>query len=100
MTPEDWSARNAKSLTVFLNGDAITEPGPRGERVTDDSFLLLFNAAERDVDFTIPAASYAGQWAHELDTAEPLRTPQELDRVKPGDVLTLASRSMRVLRRA
>jgi isoamylase len=100
MTPGDWSAGNAKSLAVFLNGDAITEPGPRGERVTDDCFLLLFNAADRDVDFTIPAASYAGQWAHELDTAEPLRAPHELARVKPGDVLTLASRSMRVLRQA
>ena len=40
----------AKSLEVFLNGDAITEPGPRGERIRDDSFLLLFNAHHEDRD--------------------------------------------------
>jgi isoamylase len=100
MTDEDWAAGFAKSLAVLLNGDAISEPGPHGERLTDDSFLLLFNAAEHDVNFTIAPASYGEQWAHELDTAEPLRTPSELARVKHGDVVTLASRSMRVLRRA
>jgi glycogen operon protein len=100
MTDEDWAAGFAKSLAVFLNGDAITEPGPRGERVTDDSFLLMFNAAEHDVYFTIPPASYGDQWAHELDTADPLRTPAELTPVKPGDAVTLTSRSMRVFRRA
>jgi isoamylase len=100
MTDEDWAADFAKSLAVFLNGDAISEPGPRGERLTDDSFLLLVNAAEHDVYFTIPPASYGEQWAHELDTAEPLRVLAELAPVKPGDAITLTSRSMRVLRRA
>jgi isoamylase len=100
MTDQDWAAGFAKSLMVFLNGDAISEPGPRGERVTDDCFLLLFNAAEHDLDFTIPAASYAEQWVHELDTAEPLRGTSDLAPVKPGDVFTLTSRSMRLLRRA
>jgi isoamylase len=100
MTDEDWAAGFAKSLAVFLNGDAISEPGPSGERVTDDSFLLLFNAAEHDVHFTVPPASYGEQWAHELDTADPVRAPAVLAPVKPGDGITLTSRSMRVLRRA
>jgi glycogen operon protein len=100
MTDEDWAAGFAKSLAVLLNGDAITEPGPRGERVTDDTFLLLFNAAEHDLDFTIPQASSGEQWVHEVDTAEPLPGSSEQSPVKAGDVLTLVSRSMRVLRRA
>ena len=37
-----------------LNGEAITEPDPRGEPITDDSFLLLFNASENDLEFTLP----------------------------------------------
>src|ERR1039458_724530 len=37
MTDDDWSAGFAKSLTVFLNGNAISEPDPRGERIRDDS---------------------------------------------------------------
>jgi len=99
MTDDDWAAGFAKSLAVFLNGDAISEPGPHGERETDDSFLLLFNAAEHDVDFTIPAAGYGEQWAQELDTAEPIPAPSELGLVKHGDAVTLVSRSLRVLRR-
>src|SRR6202012_4688234 len=43
MTDNDWQTGYARSLTVFLNGEAITEPGPRGDTVRDDSFLLLFN---------------------------------------------------------
>src|ERR1700678_3014516 len=38
MTGDDWDAGFTKSLTVFLNGDAITEPGRRGEPIKDDSF--------------------------------------------------------------
>ena len=100
MADEDWGAGFAKSLTVFLNGDAISEPGRHGERVTDDSFLLLFNGAEHDLDFTIPAAGDGEQWVHELDTAEPARGASDPAPVKPGDVVTLSSRSMRLLRRA
>ena len=39
MTDDDWEVGYARSLAVFLNGDAITAPGPRGERIVDDSFL-------------------------------------------------------------
>jgi len=42
---------------VFLNGAAITEPDPRGERIKDESFLLLFNASELDLEFTIPRSA-------------------------------------------
>src|SRR6516162_4394959 len=58
MTEDDWEAGFAKSLTVFLNGEAISEPDQRGERIRDDSFLLLFNASEQDLEFTVPPASY------------------------------------------
>ena len=47
-------AASARSLAVFLNGDGIPEPDARGQRVTDDSFLLCFNAHYDDIDFTMP----------------------------------------------
>ena len=43
-------------MMVFLNGDAITEPGPRGEPVRDDTFLILLSAHSEPVTFTLPAA--------------------------------------------
>ncbi len=99
MTDEDWEAGFAKSLTVFLNGDALSEPDRRGGRVRDDSFLLLFNASELDLDFTLPAPRYGELWVTVLDTAEPAE-PQEPAPVKSGDEVAVRSRSVQVLRRA
>ena len=32
---------------MFLNGEEIAAPDEQGERILDDSFLLLFNAQPR-----------------------------------------------------
>ncbi len=100
MTEADWAADFAKSVAVFLNGAAISEPDMRGERITDEEFLLLFNAAEHGVEFTIPPATYGDKWLLELDTADPLPPPGDPEIVKSGDAVTLSSRSLRLLRRA
>ena len=84
MTDDDWAAGFAKSLTVFLNGDAITEPDPRGERIRDDSFLLLFNASELDLEFTVPPQRYGEQWVKVLDTALPLSAVPDAARGQAG----------------
>ena len=68
MTDDDWEAGFAKSLAVFLNGDAITEPDRRGERVRDDTFLLLFNADSQPAWFTLPAEDFGHRWEVVLDT--------------------------------
>ncbi len=60
----------ARSLGVFLNGDAISSPGPQGERITDQSFYAMFNASESDLDVTLPDANYGEQWVRIIDTAE------------------------------
>ncbi|HXW43139.1 MAG TPA: glycogen debranching protein GlgX [Streptosporangiaceae bacterium] len=99
MTDADWDTEYAKSLAVFLNGEGITEPGPHGEPITDDSFLLLINAAEQAVEFTIPAPGYAEQWITVLDTADPWPAG-EPQAVKAGDTLLLDEHSLRVLQRA
>jgi len=99
MTGEDWDAGFAKSLTVFLNGQAITEPDRRGERIADDSFLLLFNASEHDVVFAIPPRRYGSRWTTVLDTALPRAEPEDGSTVKPGDMTTVINHSLQLLRR-
>jgi isoamylase len=69
MTDADWGASYAKSLAAFLNGDAISEPDPRGGKITDASFLLLFNAHSKPLTFTLPEAGYAAGWEVIIDTA-------------------------------
>ena len=56
---------------MFLNGDAISEPDPRGERITDDRFLLLFNAGADTVTFTLPEGRYGADWQVYIDTCGP-----------------------------
>jgi isoamylase len=96
MTGEDWEVGHAKALTVFLNGDEITEPDRRGQPIRDSSFLLLFNASELDLDFMIVPAEFGEGWEKVLDTAEPATTGGY---AKPGDQLTVINRSMQLFQR-
>ena len=66
----DWRD-GGKSLAVFLNGDKISEPDPRGERITDDRFLLLFNAEAETVSFNLPGVRYGREWEVVIDTFGP-----------------------------
>jgi len=97
MTDADWQAGSAKSLAVFLNGDAISEPDWRGQPIRSHSFLLLFNASELDLEFTLPAPRYGALWSKVLDTAAPLISAQGVTVVRPGDVIGVPSRSVQVL---
>jgi isoamylase len=104
MTDDDWTAGFAKSMTVFLNGDGISELDARGQRVRDDSFLLLFNASESDLKFAIPPARYGEGWARVIDTSAPQQPGTGADpageaTVRPGDTIQVCSRSLQVLRR-
>jgi isoamylase len=96
MTDADWHNGYAKSLAVFLNGDAITEPDRRGRRITDSSFLLFFNAHHEVIRFTIPK-DFGDLWTTEIDTAVPIAVDQRVSRA--GEAVPVAGRSVRVLRR-
>jgi glycogen operon protein len=84
MTQEDWEAGYVQSLAVYLNGEAITEPDPRGGRIIDDTFLLLFNANSDPLTFTLPEASLATRWEAVIDTssAKPSRRLHATGEVK------------------
>lgn len=68
MTDEEWTNAFVKALTISLNGSAIDEPGPRGEQVMDDDFIIMCNASEQDLEFALP------QWAQELNWYQVINT--------------------------
>src|SRR5690606_15033683 len=70
MDAEAWNTWYAKSVAVFINGEAIEEPDERGRRIVDDSFLLLINADASDLTFALPEASYGATWQVALSTDE------------------------------
>jgi isoamylase len=98
MTDNDWHTGYARSLGVFLNGDAITEPGPRGDTVRDQSFLLLFNAHREPVTFVLPGRRFGDAWDALIDTAS---TPGDSTiTYQAASSVVLAGRSVMILRGA
>jgi isoamylase len=98
VTAEQWSGGATKSLGVFLNGDELPNPGPRGEPITDDSFMILFNAHHERVGFLLPSGGWGDSWSAEIDTSEPTLDEGVLV-YKSGDTVDVEARSVMVLRR-
>jgi glycogen operon protein len=97
MTNNDWN-NGPPTLGLFLNGDAIPNPGPHGEQVVDDSFLLLFNAQPDAVEFVLPRARMGKTWTLECSSAEP--RAQAGSATYPAQThLSLLGNSLIVLRR-
>ena len=96
MSDDEWNNSMARSVMVFLNGDAIAEPDLRGEEIVDDSFLILFNGQPDPTSFTIPDSDYGEVWTAVLDTDSQVDPG---DTAAPGEELALARHSMVVLTR-
>ncbi len=97
MDDSDWNIGYARAVTVFLNGDAITEPDMRGQKVRDDSFLVLFNAHSESIVFRIPDESFGERWEVALCTASD--SVENREPVKAGDEIEVVDRGLLVLRR-
>ncbi|HVG06150.1 MAG TPA: glycogen debranching protein GlgX [Thermoanaerobaculia bacterium] len=99
MDDQDWGSGFAKSLGVFLNGQAIPSLDPRGNRVVDDSFYLLFNAHDEALPFRLPKRPEWGEsWVRVLDTAEGFLQGGET--VSAGSEVRVEARSLVLLKRS
>lgn len=96
MRDEDWTAWYARSLMVYVNGHAISEPDRRGEKIVDNSFLLLVNASEEDIEFTIPTEPTGSSkaWKVVIDTQPTKGLPRKL---KPKAKVEVESHSLCLL---
>ena len=77
MDEADWNSGFARSLMVFLNGDAIPEPDRLGRRITDDHFLLMFNSHWDPIKFTVPPVRFGDKWRVRLDATTYLVDPPD-----------------------
>jgi isoamylase len=68
MTDEEWRQSHAQCLGMLLSGEALEERGERGESIKDSNFLLIINAGNEGVPFTLPALSERGRWRPLVDT--------------------------------
>jgi glycogen operon protein len=97
MTKRDWNEQ--RTVGMFLNGQEIAAPGPHGEKVEDDSFLMLFNAHHEDVTFMLPTRRFGTTWELVLTTADPSADEGLL--VAPARTeIPIIARSVMLLKRA
>ena len=57
MTEHDWQQSLFRTIGIFLAGDAINEPGAHGEKILDDTLLILLNADTKPTKFKLPSAN-------------------------------------------
>ncbi len=70
MSDEDWDNPHTRGLGLRLAGDAIEEVDVRGNRIVDDTLLVLLNAHHEAVRFILPIQRSKLRWDLVLDTRE------------------------------
>ena len=96
MTEEEWENSFAKTVGMLLYGEGIEELDFRGDRILDDTFLVLMNAHHEPVPFVLPALASDTRWRALLDTAHDGGLKSQ-GRYQAGDSYPLQGRSLVVL---
>jgi glycogen operon protein len=97
MNDEAWTSDFVRCVGMLLSGDAIEECDEKGEAITGDTLLVLFNAHTDEVPFTMPELEPALRWQRVIDTMEARSTEASF---QSGDRYPLRGRSVAVFRRA
>ena len=79
---------------MYLNGHGIAGKDARGETITDDHFLLYFNAGDA-LEVNLPSEEYAEMWDVVIDTGG---SADDSPVCKAGSTLPMESHSLVVLR--
>jgi len=97
MTGDDWQDGTLRVIGMFVSGDPIRSPGPRGEQLRDTGFLVWLNASPEDREVALPANAWVQHGAVVLSTdpGTPLHT-----KVTAGETFTLGARSLVLLQQA
>jgi len=97
MSEENWDHDFAKSLGVYLNGEGIRCVDYNGNRLSDDSFYIIFNAHDQPLDYTLPKDNCSQGWYKIVDTSDGFISSDE-EKFDPGSTIRVQDRSVLVLR--
>jgi isoamylase len=95
MTDVEWDAHWVRSIGMRLDGRALGEVDVNGELISDDDLLLILNAYDQPVLFTIPLWDSETPWEVEFDTSKP--TDNGRQTVGPGQALEVSGRTVVLL---
>ena len=68
VSDEAWSSPWSRAIALLLNGKTLQVTDEDGNWIVDDSFLLLVNAADGGVEFTLPPSPSGNPWCQVVDT--------------------------------
>ncbi len=97
MSDEDWNDPHARCLGLRLAGDAIEEVDARGNRIVDDTLLILLNAHHDPIPFFLSAHRPRMRWELVLDTREPTGKRRQRP-IRGGTPYEMEARSLALLR--
>jgi len=97
MAEEDWNNTETRCFGLRLAGDAIEELDEQGNRIADDTLLIILNAHHEPLPFVLPAHRPRLRWELMLDTREPLGKGDEQIR-RGGEAFELEGRSLALFR--
>jgi glycogen operon protein len=98
MTDEDWNNSETRCFALRLAGDAIEELDDRGNRIVDDTLLILLNAHHEAIPFTLPAHRRKVRWEVVMDTNDAQWNRSAHHYMRGGDSYDLKPRSLVLLR--
>jgi len=98
MTDEDWNDSSARCLGLRLAGDAIEDVDARGNRIVDDTLLILLNAHYESIPFVLPAHRARVRWEVVLDTSLSVGKPRRRQFLRGGAEHSLPARSLSLLK--
>jgi isoamylase len=94
MTEQAWQKSQVHTIGVILAGDAIDEFSERGERIADDTLLILMNAHQDPMPFMMPK----GDWEKILHTYDRWASEQDQSS-KGGEKFDLQGRTVVLFRK-
>jgi isoamylase len=69
MTQDEWHAGWVRCIGLVLNGQTLDDVNAVGERILDDTFLILFNPHHEPIRFVLPRPRHGVAWDLCFDTS-------------------------------
>ncbi len=99
MSDDEWNRGYARSIGLLLSGQTMDVRNSKGEPVTDDTFVMFFNAHHEKLPFRLPRIRNSrAAWELVLDTAREWGFLDEKVHYPATASVELVERSVVVLR--
>ncbi|HEY5704415.1 MAG TPA: glycogen debranching protein GlgX [Terrimicrobiaceae bacterium] len=99
MSDDEWSTGYARSIGLLLSGQTMDIRDSRGELITDDTFVMFFNAHHEGLRFRLPKIRNSrASWELVLDTARESGFLEAKAHYPATGAVELVERSLVVLR--